>query len=349
MTETPDQQRPAAIDDGLDHPTAALHRAHTRATNDQALELADVSIASRDDSALSAAELAFDSDYRDARTEAPVFSSDVEAVTRASTTAASYSGTASGRHVRAAVATRGRHAGRRTIALSSAAVLAVAALLVSPATAAPPAKPQALGQPGLITVIRYTGDGTTILSKRKLTAHTRDSSGEVATDGAISEYDDGGRPEAPLARPEALAQSPAQAAIVRQLSHAQRKADCCSPDGCEYLDVTRDIYGGLFWWTGWDWMGTFHHSVYWCWDYPRITYFDAGCWSEVNGSVINNNGCSGYGWFYRWAGADRGGHYSFRQADWDNCVFHYGCFKGIYPWIEIWVNGNGAWTQEQGG
>ena len=40
---------------------------------------------------------------------------------------------------------------------------------------------------------------------------------------------------------------------------------------------------------------------------------------------------------------------SYRQGNWENCIFHYGCFKNIYPWIEIWVNGNGAWTQDQGG
>ena len=52
---------------------------------------------------------------------------------------------------------------------------------------------------------------------------------------------------------------------------------------------------------------------------------------------------------YSWRGSNDGGHVSFRQGDWTNCVFWWGCVGSIYPWIEIWVNGNGAWAQDQGG
>ena len=102
-----------------------------------------------------------------------------------------------------------------------------------------------------------------------------------------------------------------------------------------------DIFG--------DWIGTFHHRVYWCWSYPRITGVNVDCWSTVDGSFINDNGCDGWGYYYSWRGSGHGGHVSFRQGDWDNCVFGWGCFGNIYPWIEIWVNGNGAWGQDQGG
>jgi hypothetical protein len=143
----------------------------------------------------------------------------------------------------------------------------------------------------------------------------------------VTAYDDEGRPGKSKALPE------------RKLRRAS------SASGCRFIDVTRDIYSDIFWW---EWIGTLHHQVYWCWDYPAITDFDAGCWSDVS-SAINSNGCSGHGWYYHWRGDGRGGHYSFRQGDWDNCIFHWGCIKGIYPWVEVWVNGNGAWAQDQGG
>src|SRR5262249_13393928 len=78
-----------------------------------------------------------------------------------------------------------------------------------------------------------------------------------------------------------------------------------------------------------------------------ITGINVECWSEVDGGVINDHGCDGWGNYYRWSGSGHGGHVSYRSGDWENCV--YWCFKSIYPWIEIWVNGNGAWAQDQGG
>jgi hypothetical protein len=132
---------------------------------------------------------------------------------------------------------------------------------------------------------------------------------------------------------------------VKRLS---RRADCCSSSGCDSVEVTRDVEGALGFMFD-DWVGTFHHRVYWCWSYPRITGINVNCWSNVDGSVIQDRGCDGWGYYYDWHGNGQGGHDSYRQADWGNCIFRYGCVKNIYPWIEIWVNGNGAWGQDQGG
>lgn len=93
----------------------------------------------------------------------------------------------------------------------------------------------------------------------------------------------------------------------------------------------------------------FHQTKHWCWSYPRITSVDVGAYmSDVDPNYILR-GVSGYGWFYTWAGSGQGGHYSYRQAQVENCVLHYGCLGTAYPWVEIWVNGNGAWSANWGG
>jgi len=122
-----------------------------------------------------------------------------------------------------------------------------------------------------------------------------------------------------------------------------------STKGCSTIDATRKIRGFFSWLWSWDDLGTFHHTVHFCWNYPNITKMEVNCYSDVNGIAVTNRGCGGSGYFYTWRGAASGGHYSFRQGDWGNCALRYGCFASVYPWIKIWVNGNGAWTQTQGG
>jgi hypothetical protein len=208
------------------------------------------------------------------------------------------------------------------------------------------------GTPGTITVTHYAPDGTTVLSRRTVRASASDSSASVAAaagaaapdavrTGRITQWDDAGRPGAPIAQPESQPDARSVAAVKR----VARGADCCSSSGCDAVEVTRDITSDVFG----SWLGTFHHRVYWCWSYPRITGVNVACWSNVDGSFISDNGCSGWGNYYSWRGSSQGGHVSYRAGDWDNCVFRWGCFGNIYPWIEIWVNGNGAWAQDQGG
>jgi hypothetical protein len=120
-----------------------------------------------------------------------------------------------------------------------------------------------------------------------------------------------------------------------------------SAQGCRTIDVTRDIQSSFIPFH-WDHLGVFHHYVYWCWTYPRITQFYSFCWSDVQGWAVTDHGCRSSGNWYAWRGDDHGGRYSFQQADWGNCAFRYGCFNRIDPYIHIWINGNGTWTQTQG-
>jgi len=121
---------------------------------------------------------------------------------------------------------------------------------------------------------------------------------------------------------------------------------CCSPSGCDAVDVVRDV-GSLIFGSS---LARFHHRVYWCWSYPRITGVNVSCYaSDIKGWLgVIYHGCDGGGSYYTWAGSGQGGHYSYRQGSFQQCAFDR-CTTYRYPWISIWVNGNGAWAQDQGG
>jgi hypothetical protein len=120
-------------------------------------------------------------------------------------------------------------------------------------------------------------------------------------------------------------------------------AACCSASGCDAVDETL-TWKSVFGFT----LAVFHHRVYWCWSYPRITSLSVSCYATDVDQFVEFLGCSGGGNWYTWSGDPRGGHYSFRQGTFKNCVPVLGCVAWAYPWIKIWVNGNGAWTSQKG-
>ena len=145
-----------------------------------------------------------------------------------------------------------------------------------------------VGQTGTITITHYATDGVTVLSTERVRASNSDSSASVAAAlgksapeavkaGAVTQWDDAGRPGAPVAQAESTPDTRTTASVKR----LARSADCCSSSGCDAVEVTRDITGDIFG----DWIGTFHHRVYWCWSYPRITGVNVACWSTVDGCV----------------------------------------------------------------
>jgi hypothetical protein len=224
---------------------------------------------------------------------------------------------------------------------------------VGPApTKTPPPGAGVHGVPGTITVTHYSADGLSVLGVERFAATASDSSASVAArfgksapdavkTGTVTEWDDAGRPNAPVAQVESAAGTRSTSSVkgVRRLS------DCCSSSGCDAIDVTRGIESDVFG----TWLGDFHHRVYWCWSYPRVTGVNVSCWSVVDGSYVEDRGCDGWGNYYSWRGSGHGGHVSFRSGNWGNCIWWIGCVGSIYPWVEIWVNGNGAWAQDQGG
>jgi len=237
---------------------------------------------------------------------------------------------------------------------ASAALLTVNAAGAKPPNLPPRGTPGVAapsGTPGTITFTQYSPDGLTVLDVTRVPATASDTAASVAArlgKTAPGVTKTGTPTEADPALPSIAATRTDSSARARSFASAKRvkrAADCCSSSGCGSLEVTRDITSDVFG----NWLGTFHHRVYWCWDYPRITGVNVACWSDVDGTFIDNNGCGGWGNYYGWRGSARGGHVSYRQGDWSNCVYFFGCFKNIYPWIQIWVNGNGAWAQDQGG
>jgi hypothetical protein len=119
---------------------------------------------------------------------------------------------------------------------------------------------------------------------------------------------------------------------------------CCSSSGCDTVTpyvTKKDLLGIKVVWR-------FGHTVHWCWGYPHITSLSVyGHFWDVDGSsAVINYSNNGYGYYYTWAGASNGGHFSDRQGSISNCILHYGCLSTSYPEIQVWINGNGAWTSK---
>lgn len=115
-----------------------------------------------------------------------------------------------------------------------------------------------------------------------------------------------------------------------------------SASGCATVDETQT------WRSLVSTLAVFHHRVYWCWSYPKITGVNVSCYATDVDQFVEFVGCSGSGNYYTWSGSPQGGHYSFRQGTFKNCVPVLGCIAWAYPWIKVWVNGNGAWTSQKG-
>jgi hypothetical protein len=135
-------------------------------------------------------------------------------------------------------------------------------------------------------------------------------------------------------------ESPDGRVIESRVGSAERVViEAAAGSACATVDAWRRS-GTLFGATAY----VFHQVKHWCWAYPRITSVNVGSYfSDVDPNYLVR-GTWGSEWFYTWRGSAQGGHYSQRQAQVENCVLHYGCLRTEYPVVEIWVNGNGAWT-----
>jgi hypothetical protein len=109
------------------------------------------------------------------------------------------------------------------------------------------------------------------------------------------------------------------------------------------FEVTKRSWLGFVAWR-------YHQVDHWCWSYPRITCLDIGAgFYDVDGTSNVNWGNNGYGWYYSWAGSATGGHYAHRDGSVSNCILKYGCISTAYPYVDMWLNGNGAWSASGGG
>lgn len=116
-----------------------------------------------------------------------------------------------------------------------------------------------------------------------------------------------------------------------------------SPKGCDTQIVTKTAKSDVFKTV----VYRFNLKLYWCWDYPKITKLGITCYaSDVDSFTWRYSGCTTTGYYYTWRGHPKGGRYQMAQAKFSNCVFKYGCWKENVDTLEIWVNGNGAWTKK---
>jgi hypothetical protein len=118
--------------------------------------------------------------------------------------------------------------------------------------------------------------------------------------------------------------------------------------GCRILRVYESGHSFLF--------NTLVYRFYqvkrWCWNYPRIN--KQSLWfkpdiSNVAASESYQGVVASLSYYYAWGGSNQGGHYSKLTGRFDNCIVKYGCIGSSYPWVEIYVTGNGAWRAYGGG
>ena len=86
-----------------------------------------------------------------------------------------------------------------------------------------------------------------------------------------------------------------------------------------------------------------------CYKDGRVTSFDVYAYAEWTDGFHWYRGIKAkkddyYDALYK----PKSGHYSFRQGEFENCVPKYGCISVTYPWVKIWVRGNGTFRWQKG-
>ena len=143
-------------------------------------------------------------------------------------------------------------------------------------------------------------------------------------DGAVTAWDDAGRPNAPVAEVESAPATRSTSAARR----VARTADCCSNSGCDAVEATRDITGDIFG----DWIGTFHHRVYWCWSIPEDHRRERRLLVDRRRQRHQRPRLRRLGQLLQLARQrPRRACLVSRRATGSNCMFYFGCFQHIYP------------------
>lgn len=88
----------------------------------------------------------------------------------------------------------------------------------------------------------------------------------------------------------------------------------------------------------------------WCWRYPKIISVSTSTYVTDNNSQNQYKGVvASWGEWFAWCcRVSRSGHRAFRQAEFQNCILHYGCISSDYPWIRVTVRGNGTYSHAVG-
>ena len=162
----------------------------------------------------------------------------------------------------------------------------------------------------------------------------------------VTPIDRSGRPLGPAqqARPTDEGSRTMLVAKVSRTPAAKRSLQSAS--GCLQLDVWKDSYSFLFHALVYRW----HQVKSWCWSGNRITSVNTTAYpTNVDPNWYYRGLASSAGWYYNWCcGISTSGHYSLRQARMENCVLKFGCIGSEYPWVKIWVHGDGSYDYQWG-
>lgn len=136
-----------------------------------------------------------------------------------------------------------------------------------------------------------------------------------------------------------------ESAVTRRIERQAREARASVASGCKTVDVYR-YSNSLLGFT----VYRFHHVARWCWTYPRVTSVNRSVYvSNVDPNWAYRGVISSSGWFYQWiSGRANSGHYGFRQGKFENCVIKYACVGSEYPWVKVWVHGDGSYAWSTG-
>ena len=140
--------------------------------------------------------------------------------------------------------------------------------------------------------------------------------------------------------------APAGAAEAVEAVEVNVSGDASYASGCKTVDVAR---------TGWDIFHLdvvykFHQRKSWCWDYPRITSRSVSVYvTNVDPNMEYRGIVNAAGNYYTWCcWTPSSGHYSMRQGKFENCILWFPCTRTEYPWVKIWVRGDGTWKADTG-
>ncbi|MEZ5098930.1 MAG: hypothetical protein R3C15_03830 [Thermoleophilia bacterium] len=117
-----------------------------------------------------------------------------------------------------------------------------------------------------------------------------------------------------------------------------------SASGCAAVDVSRIGRSSIVRSVVYKW----HQVKGWCWSAGKVTRVDISTYpSDVDPNWRYRGQLPGSGGYYAWNGAGSG-HWSLRQGSFENCILKYGCIGSEYPWVKVWVHGDGTYAYETG-
>ena len=230
---------------------------------------------------------------------------------------------------------------RRARMVALLAGLAVASVISGQALAGTPAASgQATSEPAGLAVPSVGAVGTLTVGGGEATVTPTDRAGNP-TGQTVSEPQSSFAPsQSDLAAAQDV-QGPAVivARAPRRSPHAV--AGCSDIDAWRYS--TSFLFGTLIY--------KFHETVHYCWNTAnKLTVVNTGTHiSNVDPNWIYRGLTASDGYFFTWCcGQAQSGHYGLRQGHFDNCVLKYGCIGSEYPWVKIWIHGDGSWSYSTG-